>query len=322
MTEQHAGVPQLSVVATIYNAAPMVRELVNRLRTELEGMGVTYEIILVDDCSKDDSLYVMQTLSEEDTRVKSIALSRNFGQQVAMSAGIHYARGDYVLIMDGDLQNPPEAIPLLYQTIQEGYDIVYTTSVSRNNWVDEATSWLFWKFMRVVMKVDIIRSQLMMRIFTRRVVEYFKLYPEKVRTIVAIINDIGMKYKVIEVPNNKRAWGKSNYNTIKRINLAIDVLLDLSNNPLNILFYSGLTILLLTGVLSLHYLYLYLFESILPGFTTIILSVLFFGSINLISLGLIARYISNIYTEVKNRPLFLVRKTINVSEDQQCDHKN
>lgn len=321
MTKQHAGSPQLSVVATIYNAAPMVRELVNRLRAVLEGMGVTYEIVLVDDCSKDDSLYVMQTLSEEDTRVKSIALSRNFGQQVAMSAGIHYARGDHVLIMDGDLQNPPESIPLLYQTVQQGYDIVYTTSVSRNNWVDAATSWLFWKFMYMVMKVNIIRSQLMMRIFTRRVAEYFKRYPEKVRTIVAIISDIGMKHKVIEVPNSKRAWGKSNYNTIKRVNLAIDVLLDLSNNPLNILFYSGLIILCLTGVLSLHYLYLYLFENILPGFTTIILSILFFGSINLISLGLIARYISNIYTEVKNRPLFLVRKTINVSEDQQCDIK-
>lgn len=317
MTAQQAGSPQLSVVATIYNAAPMVRELVDRLRTVLEGMGITYEIVLVDDCSKDDSLYVMQTLSEEDPHIKSIALSRNFGQQVAMSAGIHYARGDYVLIMDGDLQNPPEAIPLLYQTVQQGYDIIYTTSVSRNNWVDEATSWLFWKFMRMVMKVDIIRSQLMMRIFTRRVAEYFKRYPEKVRTIVAIINDIGMKHKVIEVPNNKRAWGKSNYNTMKRVNLAIDVLLDLSNNPLNILFYSGLIILGLTGILPLHYLYLYLFENILPGFTTIILSVLFFGSINLISLGLIARYISNIYTEVKNRPLFLVRETINISEDQQ-----
>ncbi|MBX9896136.1 MAG: glycosyltransferase family 2 protein [Nitrosomonas sp.] len=317
MTAQQASSPQLSVVATIYNAAPMVRELVDRLRIVLEGMGITYEIVLVDDCSKDDSLYVMQTLSEEDPHIKSIALSRNFGQQVAMSAGIHYARGDYVLIMDGDLQNPPEAIPLLYQTVQQGYDIIYTTSVSRNNWVDEATSWLFWKFMRMVMKVDIIRSQLMMRIFTRRVAEYFKRYPEKVRTIVAIINDIGMKHKVIEVPNNKRAWGKSNYNTIKRVNLAIDVLLDLSNNPLNILFYSGLIILGLTGILSLHYLYLYLFENILPGFTTIILSVLFFGSINLISLGLIARYISNIYTEVKNRPLFLVRQTINISEDQQ-----
>ena len=121
-----------------------------------------------------------------------------------------------------------------------------------------------------------------------------------------------MKSRVVDVSNAKRVSGKSNYNTVKRINLAIDVLLDLSNNPLNILFYFGFAILCLTGALSLFYLYLYVFKDILPGFTSMILSILFFGSINLISLGLIARYISNIYTEVKNRPLFMVRQTFNM----------
>ena len=166
--------PALSVVATIYNAAPMVRELVDRLRLVLGDMGVPYEIILVDDGSRDDSAYVMQMLSEEDARVKSVVLSRNFGQQIAMSAGIPFATGSYVLIMDGDLQNPPEAIPMLYETVQEGYDIVYTTSTSRNNWLDQVTSWLFWRFMSVVMKVDIVKSQLMMRIFNRKVADYFR----------------------------------------------------------------------------------------------------------------------------------------------------
>ncbi|WP_292993618.1 glycosyltransferase family 2 protein [Nitrosomonas sp.] len=320
MTEQ-AALPELSVVATIYNAAPMVRELVDRLRAVLGEMGVTHEIILVDDGSKDDSAYVMQMLSEEDNQVKSIILSRNFGQQVAMSAGIQFARGNYVLIMDGDLQNPPEAIPMLYKTVREGFDIVYTASISRNNWIDGATSWLFWRFMSAIMKVDIVKSQLMMRIFNRKVADYFSFYPEKIRTIAGITHDIGMQYKIVDVSNAKRASGKSNYNTVKRINLAIDVLLDLSNNPLNILFYFGFAILCITGVLSLFYLYLYLFENILPGFTSIILSTLFFGSINLISLGLIARYISNIYTEVKNRPLYLVRKAFNVPECQQEGEK-
>jgi len=317
MTE-HAALPELSVVATIYNAAPMVRQLVDRLRGVLGEMGVTHEIILVDDGSKDDSAYVMQTLSEEDGLVKSIVLSRNFGQQVAMSAGIHFARGKYVLIMDGDLQNPPEAIPMLYQTVREGFDIVYTTSLVRNDWIDQTTSWLFWGFMSKVMQVDIVKSPLMMRIFNRKVADYFRCYPEKIRTIAGIIHDIGMQYKIVEVSNAKRAWGKSNYTTIKRINLAIDVLLDFSNNPLNILFYSGLAIFCITGAVSLYYLYLYMYQDILPGFTSIILSIFFFGSINLISLGLIARYISNIYTEVKKRPLYLVRKTFNVPEGPQA----
>jgi dolichol-phosphate mannosyltransferase len=306
--------PELSIVATVYNSARIVEALVGQISAVVAAMGVSYEIILVDDGSSDDSVYIMEGQSKLDQRIKSIVLSRNFGQQIAMSAGIHHAMGRFVLIMDGDLQNPPEAISVLYQKIQEGYDIVYTTSPKKNNMMDSLTSWLFWKFLKAVMKVDIAESQLMMRMMTSRVAQYYREYPEKIRTVAAITHDIGMKRTIIPVENRKREQGKSNYNTRRRINLAIDVILDFSNRPLNFIFYFGIIILMITGIAMIYYLYAYITKNTMPGFTSLILLIMLFGSINLISVGILARYMANIYTEVKRRPLYFIRKMVNVEQ--------
>jgi dolichol-phosphate mannosyltransferase len=130
---EKVNTPELSIVATVYNSALIVESLVTRINAVLLNLGVSYEIILVDDGSSDDSVYIMEQQSRLDRKVKSIVLSRNFGQQIAMSAGIYHAAGQFVLIMDGDLQNPPETIPDLYRKMQEGYDIVYTTSPNKND---------------------------------------------------------------------------------------------------------------------------------------------------------------------------------------------
>lgn len=304
--------PVLSIVATVYNSAGIVAPLVYQISQAVEKLGVSYEIILVEDGSSDDSAFALEQQSILDHRVKSIVLSRNFGQQVAMSAGIHHATGQFVLIMDGDLQNPPEAIVDLFQKIHEGYDIVYTTSLNKNNKIDSLTSWLFWRFLKAIMKIDIAESQLMMRIMTARVATYYREYPEKIRTVAAITHDIGMRRAIIPVENRKRDQGRSNYNMSKRVNLAIDVILDFSNRPLNYVFNLGVIIFILTGVGVVYYLYSFLVRSILPGFTSLVLLVMLFGSVNLISLGIMARYMANIYTEVKRRPLYFIRKTINI----------
>lgn len=306
--------PELSIVVTIYNAEKMINRLVERIIATTNEMHISYEIVMVDDGSRDNSAFMMEELSRANKAIKSVVLSRNFGQQIAMSAGIHYAKGNYVLIMDGDLQNPPEAIPTFYNAAKSGYDIVYASASSRNNLIDRSTSWLFWLFLKSIMKVNIVRNQLMMRMLNRRVANYFCDYPEKVRTIAAITHDIGMKYTVLHIDNNKRLFGKSNYSTLKRLDLAIDVLLDLSNHPLSMVFYLGLTTLCLTSVGFIYYLHSYMTANVLPGFTSLVLIVMFFGSLNLISLGIIARYVSNVYSEVKHRPLFLTRKTVNTDE--------
>lgn len=311
-----SATPDLSIVATIYNGASVISALIQRISDVVVEMGVSFEIVLVDDGSSDNSAFVLENQTLANTNVKALILSRNFGQQVAMSAGIAHATGRYVLIMDGDLQNPPEAIPQLYTKALEGYDIVYTASTERNNRTDRLTSWLFWTFLSRIADMEVVRSQLMMRIMSARVVEYYKCYPERIRTVAAISQDIGMKTTVVDIKNEKRAAGKSNYNTLKRLNLAIDVILDFSNHPLNVLFYTGLAIMSATGFLGLIYLYLYIAHDVAPGFTTLVLLIMFFGSSNLIALGLLARYIANIYTEVKRRPLFIVRRSFNFPLEQ------
>lgn len=307
--------PDLTVVATIYNGESVIPSLVRRIIEAVSTMDISFDILLVDDGSTDNSAFVLETEALANASVRALILSRNFGQQIAMSAGVAYAHGKHVLIMDGDLQNPPEAIPKLYAKAQEGYDVVYTTSSERNNWIDRLTSWLFWRFLNQIANMEVVRSQLMMRMMSERVVEHYKRYPERIRTVAAISQDIGMRTSVVSVKNEKRPSGKSNYSTLKRLNLAIDVILDFSNHPLNVLFYTGLAIMAATGLLGLAYLYSYLTHDVMPGFTTIVLLVMFFGSSNLIALGLLARYIANIYTEVKQRPLFNVRQHINLPQE-------
>lgn len=306
------SIPELSIVATVYNSARIVQPLVSQVTSIVNKLGISYEIILVDDGSSDDSCNMLEEQCMLDRKVKSVILSRNFGQQIAMSAGIHHATGRFVIIMDGDLQNPPEAILDLYSKIQEGYDIVYTTSPQKNNKLDSFTSWLFWKFLKNFMKVEIEESQLMMRIMTSRFAYYYREFPERIRTVAALTHDIGMRRTSIPVKNRRREEGKSNYNTRKRINLAMDVILDFSNRPLNFIFNTGIIIFIATIISMIYYLYAYIAFTSLPGFTSIVLLIMLFGSINLISIGVLARYMANIYTEVKRRPLYFMRKTINI----------
>ncbi len=314
---QKANSPELSIVATVYNSAGIIELLVTQITTAVATLGVSYEIILVDDGSSDDSAYMLEQQSGLDQRIKSIVLSRNFGQQVAMSAGIHHAMGLFVLIMDGDLQNPPDAIVDLYWKMQEGYDIVYTTSLNRNNAMDSTTSYLFWKFFKTFINSDVIANQTMMRIMTAYVGQHYREYPEKIRTVAAITHDIGMRQATIPIETRKRIHGSSNYNTLKRLDLSVDVMIDFSNNPLKALFYFGVIILIITSIAICYYLYSYMNSFIMPGFTSLILLIMLFGSLSMISIGILGRYMANIYTEVKCRPLYLIRKTFNVERNSE-----
>lgn len=305
------GNVKLSIVATIYNDEKIVPHLVEEILRYLIPLKVSYEIILVNDNSPDGSQRAIEEACRKFPEVKSILLSRNFGQQVAMSAGIQHASGEYVLIMDGDLQNPPSEIPGLYNKIMEGYDIIYCTSKSRNNFFDRITSATFWFFLVKIFKVNIIKDQLMMKVMTRKFVEEYNRYGEVNRTVSGIAKDIGLASAVVEVRNQKRHSGKSNYSFFRRFNLMIDIILSLSTAPLNFMIYLGILIFLLTTAASVFYLLQYLLYDISPGFTSIMLALFFFGSIIILMLGFIGRYLSNIYSEVRQRPLYMVSKKIN-----------
>ncbi len=302
---------ELSLVVTIYNDEDIVPILTTEIIKSLEELNISYEIIYVNDNSADNSEQAIALESAKNPFVKGISLSRNYGQQVAMSAGIHAAIGEHIIIMDGDLQNPPSEIPRLYRKIKEGFDIIYCISKSRNNFWDEMTSKFFWFILVKVFKVKIIKDQLMMKIMTREFAANYNQYNEVNRTVDGIVTDIGLKYGILEIENRKRYSGKSNYNFIKRFNLMIDMIISLSTAPLNFMIYLGFIIFFFTSAASLHYFYQYFVLDVTPGFTSILLSLFFFGSIIILMLGFIGRYLSNIYTEVRQRPLYIIRKKYN-----------
>jgi glycosyltransferase involved in cell wall biosynthesis len=303
---------ELSIVATIYNDERIVPELVNEIDKHLESLGIKYEIILVNDGSRDESEQAIASVCSTKSHVKGVSLSRNFGQQIAISSGLRYVTGQYVVIMDGDLQNPPSEIPKLLTKIKEGYDIVYAVSKIRNGFVDEFTSRVFWLILTKAFNVQIIQDQLMLKIMTRSYVSLYNKYNEINRTVEGIVSDIGLNHAVIEVKNEKRKIGKSNYTFKKRLDLMIDIVISLSNAPLNFMIYFGAIVFSLTILFSIYYLMKYLFSDIQPGYTSIILSIFLFGGMITFLLGFIGRYLSNIYTEVKNRPLFNIKKTFNI----------
>jgi glycosyltransferase involved in cell wall biosynthesis len=304
---------ELSIVTTVYNDAEIVSLLVKELCHQCEQLKVSYEIILVNDYSTDSSEIEIQKECKKNENVKSILLSRNYGQQIAISAGMLYANGKYIVIMDGDLQNPPSEIPRLYNEILKGYDIVYTVSKTRNNFFNRITSSFFWYILTKLFGVKIVQNQLMMKIMNHSFVDRYNQYNEINRTVEGIIVDISENYSVLQVENQERISGKSHYNFFKRSNLMIDMLIGLTNVPLNMMLYFGWLVFLITIILSIYNLIAYLYFNVPAGFTSIILSIFLFGSLIILLLGFIGRYLSNIYNEVRRRPLFHIKATCNIN---------
>lgn len=302
----------LSVVATVYNDAGIVETLAEQVIRELEVMQLDYELILVNDGSVDDSEQVISRLSGDNPRIKGLTLSRNCGQQIAMSAGLQFAQGRFVLIMDGDLQNPPTAIPALYRKISEGYDIVYAVSGVRDNRFNEFSSKLLWFALNRIFRLRMVPNQLMMRIMTAAFVSQFNRYSENTRFVAGITHDIGMKYAVVEVENQRRVSGESHYSPFKRLSLMIDIIIGVSVAPLNAMLYLGLAVFFITLLLSAYELYVFVTQGSIPGFTSLILSMFFFNSVIIVLLGLIGKYVANIYNEVRARPLYFVKQKFNL----------
>lgn len=303
---------ELSVVSAIYNDAKTVKRLVFEFEKELKKLGVIYEIILVNDCSHDNSEEEIRQVCNENPLVKAISLSRNYGQQIAISSGISFAKGKFVLIIDGDLENPIDSIPDLYNKINEGFDVVYTVSPIRQSITKKITSQLFWFAICNVLKINIIRDQLLLRIMSRKFVDAYNLYPEISRSVAGINHDIGMNATSLIVSPKKRIYGKSSYNFGKRLNMFIDIFLNMSTRPLNLVIFFGLFQLILSLILTLIYFIKYFNNVTIPGNTSIMVSILFFGGAVLFILGIMARYLSLIYAEVKRRPMFLVKEKYNL----------
>lgn len=295
---------EVSVVATVYRSAQLVDPLIEEIVAVMEKTGETFEIVLVDDRSPDDSWARIQTAAARDPRIRALRLRRNCGQQISASAALTQASGRYIVLMDGDLQNPTDAIPEMLRLIRQNVDIVYTVDNTRNNWLDGLTSWIFWQVLTTVCGVHMVKHQLMLRMMTRDIAQAYCGYSEHVRTVAGVLNDITASHAVLNVHNRKRTIGSTNYSLLRRLSLMLEIVISLTTAPLNILMGTSFAIFLLTIVAMFYYLAMYFIDDIQPGFTSIFLLVSFFGSLSLMMLGFIGRYLAVIALEVRRRPLY------------------
>ncbi len=304
--------PELSIVSTIYNDAGNVSALVEALLVQARGIHVSFEIILVNDSSTDGSEAAIRDMCKKYKEVKGISLARNYGQQIAMSAGIREATGKYVLILDGDLENPVDAIPQLYSRICRGYDIVYTVARHRPTLINQMTSQFFWFVVRKLLAVDIVKNQLMMKMMSRRMIDNFNSYSEITRSVAGIVHDVGLKWDCLEVEPRRRISGRSSYSFFSRLNLFIDIILNLSKKPMDFVIFVGFFTFIFSMILAVYWVYSYYAIGTLPGYTSIILSIFFFGSLTIFTLGIASRYLALIYLEVRGRPLYLIKDRFNL----------
>lgn len=306
---------KISVVSPIYKGEKMLDELVRRISLSVSDVTDDFEVILVNDASPDESWSQIKRLCSQDKRVKGINLSRNFGQHYAISAGLALVMGDWVIVMDCDLQDCPEEIPRLYKKTQEGFDIVYARRIDRKDGYFKKLSSTFF---HVVfdwfsgMKTD--KSIANFGIFSKQVITEFNKMPEKARSFGSLIGYLGFRIGTIDVEHSQRGEGKSSYNLAKLLRLSFDIIISNSNKPLRIATSMGLLMAFVSFILAIYNIVAKLMGIIqVPGFTTTVFSIWFVGGILLFVLGIIGLYIGKIFDQVKDRPLFVIKDSVNIS---------
>jgi polyisoprenyl-phosphate glycosyltransferase len=308
----------ISVVVTAYNDAPIIPELTRRLKLVLEKLDASFEILFVDDGSIDDTLLRLEREHASDSRVKYLQFSRNFGQPFALRAGIAHATGDRVVIMDGDLQDLPEEIPKLLAPLSHGSDLVYAKRTHRQDtWFRQLSSRLIikmlasfirdesWQKGEEAMLVGVFRAM------NKDVAEALRDLPEHTAYIQALIRWVGFRQMIIDVEHGKRFAGESKYSFGKLIRYALDGVISFSPYPLRIVSFIGFSLAALSFVAGVGYFFQrILYGTQLLGFTTIILVMLFLGGMQLFIMGVLGEYIGRMYGEIKNRPLYIIKKKV------------
>ncbi len=308
----------ISIVIPIFNEEATISELYKRIDKVLKNLNFQFELIFIDDSSCDLSLKKLEELREKDRRVKIISFSRNFGHQVAISAGIDYAAGEAAIIMDGDLQDPPELIPEMLEKYQEGYEIVYAKRKTRQDtFFKKTTASLFYCLINILSDTKIPQEAGDFRLLDKKALNSLKQLKEKSRFIRGLTSWIGFRQAAIEYERDKRFAGETNYPLNKMIKLAIDSITSFSYKPLKIATYIGFGAATIGFLGGLYALVLKILEpsSTVLGWTTIIIAIFFMGGIQLMILGIIGEYIGRIYTETQNRPLYIVDKELGFEND-------
>lgn len=299
---------EISVVVPLYNEEETVGELYRRLVGVLRALGDSYEIVFVDDGGRDSTPRLIDEIAQADPCVVPVHLSRNFGHQAAISAGIDRARGRGVVVMDGDLQDPPEVIPQFVQLWRMGNDVVYAVRRGRKeNAFKRLGYFAFYRLLRAIGDIEIPLDSGDFCLMDRRVVETLRGFPERCRFVRGLRTSAGFRQVGLEYERAGRDLGRPKYTTFALIRLAVDGLVSFSGYPLRTITRLGLLTLVATGGLSVWALIDALaYHTAPPGWASLILVVLFLGSVQLLSLGIIGEYIRLIFLEVKGRPPYIV----------------
>lgn len=314
----HGPRPTLSVIIPVFNEEQILPELYQRLTRCLQALGLSYEIIVIDDGSTDRSGELLERLVATDSRVRLIQLSRNFGQAVAVTAGLDVAAGELVALMDGDLQDPPEDVPKLVATVQAGYEVAYAIRVKRKESVlKRAAVFLFYRLLNRIASTPLPVDSGLFCVMTRQVVEVLKQLPERSRYVSGLRAWVGFKQCGVPLERTARRAGRPK-SLATLLRMAVDGLVSFSYVPLRLATVVGVSTALLSIGGMVWALYLRLFTTDPPpGWASTVLFILFIGSIQLLALGVIGEYIGRVLDEVKGRPLYVVRRHVGFEREAE-----
>lgn len=299
----------LSVVVPVFNEQLNIEKFYEEATKAIQNLDMEYELIFVDDGSKDTTPLILSRLTEQDDHVRALILARNFGHQLAITCGMDYAQGDAIITMDGDMQHPPAMIPDLVQKWREGFDVVQTVRKGTDDagFLKRLTSKWYYILLNALSPVHITPGGSDFRLIDRRVLNTFRLFREHDRFIRGMMGDIGYKQTTLDFIAPRRFAGKSKFSGRKMLHFALDGITAFSKTPLRISFYAGLLSGLLSIIMIIHTLYSHLTGTAAPGWTTTTIMVCLMGGLQLIFLGVIGEYIGRIFEEVKQRPLYWLR---------------
>jgi len=315
---------QYSIVVPLYNEEPVIKETYSRLKKVMDATGESYEIIFINDGSYDSTLDLARSICERDRNIKLLSFSRNFGHQIAITAGMDYSIGQAVVVIDADLQDPPEVILEMIAKWKEGYDVVYGKRLKRKGetFFKKISAKAFYRLLSGLTDINIPVDTGDFRLIDRKVCDALKRLPERNRYVRGLVSWLGFKQIGVEFVREERFAGETKYPLKKMIKFASDAITSFSFKPLKIATYAGSTISLLSLVYLLFLVYRRLFAGLaIPGLISIFAVNLFFDGIILIILGIIGEYIGRIYDEAKGRPLYLISEKVGMeeSENRECD---
>jgi glycosyltransferase involved in cell wall biosynthesis len=309
-----------SVVVPVYNEEEVINVTYKRLKDVMDGLDITYEIIFVNDGSRDRTRELAMEICKNDKNIKFIDFSRNFGHQTAITAGMDYASGDAVVVIDADLQDPPEVIPEMLEKWREGYDVVYGQRVKRQGetFFKKVTAKIFYRTLNRLTDVEIPVDTGDFRLIDRKICDALKKVDEKNRYIRGIISWLGFKSIAVPFVREKRFAGTTKYPLKKMLKFASDAIISFSHKPLKLATYFGFFLSFASFAYLIVTIILKVFSIIqtVPGWASIVAINLFFNGIILLILGIIGEYIGRIYDEAKNRPLYVIRELVNFDESK------